>query len=216
MNINKRDILATSVRTIEELKRRYDLQGDKKDTGLEGIFPLSIAKGGTGATTAETALLLLSNQSINTSTTDGIRYLDMTADVVLVATSGGAAYLITNTNEMIGGLLVDGYEVALKPQLIWSNASPTSSFAAQTITLSDTSYDLIAIRFRWGTTDNGGGAPLVCIKGAGQNGASTHQSNRILRYATYNEDGTVTFTGGYYNDSGVNNSYCIPTEIWGI
>ena len=103
----------------------------------------------------------------------------------------------------------------LKSKLLWTNASPTSSFTAQTITLTDASYDLIAIRFKWSSSDNGGGAPLVCIKGAGQSGATSYESNRVQRYATYNDTGTVTFSAGIYNGSS-NNSYCIPTQIWGI
>lgn len=102
-----------------------------------------------------------------------------------------------------------------KPILVWKNASPTSNFDAQTITLTDSTRDIIAIRFRWAKEDNGGAAPLVCIKGAGQSAASTYENNRIMRYAAYNADGTVTFSNGLYNS---NNNYTvnIPTEIWGI
>lgn len=103
-----------------------------------------------------------------------------------------------------------------KPILVWKNSSPTSNFGEQTITLTDSTRDIIVIRFRWSTTNNNGAAPLVCIKGAGQNGASAHDaSNRVMRYTTYNADGTVTFSNGLYNGSN-NDIANIPTEIWGI
>lgn len=37
-------------------------------------------------------------------------------------------------------------------KLLWSNASPTSGFAAQTISLDLSGYDFVAIQHRWGTT----------------------------------------------------------------
>ena len=191
MGIEKRDILAGRQRGIEELKKRYMLDAEKpKEVDLSGYVKEDIFP-------------------------------------LSVKRGGSGCSILTKGNFLVGNgtepieektptEVLEEINAAKKPMLIWSNASETSNFEAQTITLSDASFDLIAIRFRWSTTDDGGGAPLVCIKGAGQNGASTYQSNRILRYVSYNEDGSVTFTGGYYNDSGINNKYCIPTQIWGI
>lgn len=198
MVIDKRDILATSVRNVEELKRRYELDKETKEMDLSDylkndVFPITVANGGTGGQAFTSGSYLIGNgaEAVQEKTPQQV------ADDV-------RAYVQPD---------LSGY--SLKPTLLWSNASPTSSFGEQTITLANTSYDIIVIRFRWSGGDNGGAAPLVCIKGVGQNGASSHESNRVQRYATYNANGTVSFSVGIYNGSS-NNYYCIPTQIWGI
>lgn len=195
--IDKRDILSTSIRNVEELKRRYNLE---KETEINlsnylssDILPLEVGKGGTGIQAFTKGSYLVGNGSSSLT--------EKTAEEV--------------ANDIEEYLTFDTSDLAKKPVLLWNNESPTSNFAAQTINLTNISYDIITISFRWSTSDMGGAAPLLCIKGAGQAGATSYEVNRVQRYATYNSTGTVTFSSGLYNGNS-NNAYCIPTHIWGI
>ena len=105
--------------------------------------------------------------------------------------------------------------LATKPTLLWKNASPTSSFAAQTISVAVSSYDLIMILWRNGT---GNLSFLPSVIFPYSNGAAF--STATYHNETMKRDGTVTassisFGDGYYNGS-VNNARVIPYSIYGI
>lgn len=252
--IDKRDILSTSIRNVEELKRRYNLEKeneiDLSNYLSSDLLPLEVGKGGTGGTNRSEAFTNLSFIGTNPSISDSpANWRDLGSGYAFINQSylsdqPASAGILINfvqmpyiTQEFIslpsGGhyyrsgthfqgwthtwkrFCDSGDNLAKKPTLLWSNESPTSSFSPQTLNLTNTSYDIIVISFRWSTSDVGGAAPLVCIKGAGQAGATSYEVNRVQRYATYNSTGTVTFSSGLYNGNS-NNSYCIPTHIWGI
>ena len=64
--------------------------------------------------------------------------------------SGSNIKTINNQSILGGGNLnISGLEM----DLLWTNASPTSSFAAQTVALDLSSYLLCRIEFRWGNND---------------------------------------------------------------
>lgn len=106
-------------------------------------------------------------------------------------------------------------------ELLWENASPTSAFAAQTISLNLSGYDFILVRgmyynylpsadmswhiFKVGETYT---QAMACMRGDG-----SEFSRRLVTVATTG----VTFTNGGINVSGVSGDrVAIPEEIYGI
>src|SRR5574344_187355 len=105
--------------------------------------------------------------------------------------------------------------------LLWTNSSPTSAFAAQTITISGgfSSYRYLVIECYYSTgavyiSDNldltgyslretSFGNPFYALSG------STYRSCTINKSA-----GTVVFQQGI--SGGTNNAYCIPGKIFGL
>lgn len=96
--------------------------------------------------------------------------------------------------------------------LLWTNASPTSSFAAQTVSLDLRGYDAVVI-----VVDADRRHTFPCFVGfqydlsylpSGYNAAS------FGRLATVSSVG-VDFGAGYYN-TGANNTVAVPQAIYGI
>lgn len=102
---------------------------------------------------------------------------------------------------------------------LWTNPNPTSSFAAQTISIDLNAYDWFAIEARWSTSSD-----LViplCIYNVDEsrhiislsNDASNRTGGRQFTYSASNR--AISFEGGYYNGSSSNASV-IPIAIYGI
>lgn len=200
MSIDKRDILATSVRNVEELKRRYDL--DKENEKAEpvdlseyvknDVFPISIANGGTGCQTFTEGSFLVGN---------GINPLQEKT----------LSEVITDIGAMT------------KPTLLWSNASPTSTFAAQTITLDLSAYNYVYIEncYASGTSNYLIRRTELFSKGC----TGTMLNGNFFtwlssRRATIDDSG-ITFSNGkyaYVGDTGQGEgaNYCIPLKIYGV
>lgn len=101
--------------------------------------------------------------------------------------------------------------------LLWTNPSPTSDFAAQTLALDISTYDAVEISFK-DSKNNSPGVVVKCMKGGNalaiQN--SGVDNGARWRYFLPKADGTgITFSTGY-NGSTSNNAYGIPYQIWGI
>jgi len=104
--------------------------------------------------------------------------------------------------------------VSPKWQTLWTNSSPTSSFAGQTVTLSSSDYDYLLVLFRWSTSDTEG---FASIAPKGNNVGGDHfEVNKVARYATRNSDTSYTFSDGYYNFASGYSDYAIPVKIIGI
>lgn len=102
--------------------------------------------------------------------------------------------------------------------LIWTNTDPTSSFAAQTVSVDWAGYDAVFIRTMFSTSTQTV-QPMsfhICDKNitafipitartSNQNGG---------RLFTFDDTGII-FQGGYYNGSATNN-YAIPYQIYGV
>ena len=107
-----------------------------------------------------------------------------------------------------------------KMDLLWTNASPTSSFAEQTVQLDLSNYSTIVIMY----------APydslqyyssMICFKGTiylvttdmGSGGAAS-----VARKATISNTGIAFETArlGYNGTATNNNTYIIPYKIYGI
>lgn len=106
----------------------------------------------------------------------------------------------------------------LKLTALWTNPNPTSSFAAQTISLDLAQYELILITFHnFASTDAQYGLlAQLCIVGDTNylqfTSATNNRNGR--RLATITTTG-VQFAACVYND-GTNNNYGIPYQIFGI
>ena len=103
--------------------------------------------------------------------------------------------------------------------LLWSNPSPTSSFAAQTININLNAYSWFAVRVRFSSTTpremplfffpvDEIGKYIYTVAG---------DTNRVgTRSITYDmENMALAISGGYYNGA-ANNSSVIPLEIYGV
>ena len=109
-------------------------------------------------------------------------------------------------------------ENALCIDLLWENASPTSSFAAQTIAIDLSNYNYVLIHFR--SFNQGDNTQYECNQiilngttgGLFASGVTT--SNNGTRRVTVTNTG-VEFMSGYWNGN-ANNDYEVPFYIYGI
>lgn len=116
------------------------------------------------------------------------------------------------------------------PTLLWTNDSPTTAFAAQTVSLDLSPYKTIGIQYRSAISASGqttfafypmdaniqisstlSGYPDVISAGYGQ----TTSMKSTARNLTISSTGIV-FGSGYSADSGSSNNYGIPVKIYGI
>lgn len=114
---------------------------------------LAITQGGTGATTAVAARGNLGIKSCGTY------------DILPIAKGGTGATTATEALRALGGI---------SWTKIWENASPTSAFANQTLTLDFSSYDLIIILFNLDSNERSVSPAIVPV---GHPGASSLQNN---------------------------------------
>ena len=102
--------------------------------------------------------------------------------------------------------------------LLWTNASPTSGFANQTVNLNLSNYDSLEIEFKTYSTSSAfhvsrhrigvesvlttatGGSPTLCP---------------VMRIFNSNASG-ITFVDYFDWNFGKNNTVCLPTKIYGI
>ena len=125
-----------------------------------------------------------------------------------------------NIDELASGTGIE------KRKLLWTNASPTSVFAAQTLSLALSGYDAVEIVSRF-TTSNIGQTVEKCEVGSRvfvekfYNATSTSAHATIMhRQIDVSSDG-VTFAGAKSkvtdgNTSTTDNSLLIPYKIYGI
>ena len=102
---------------------------------------------------------------------------------------------------------------------LWTNSSPTSTFAAQNVSVDLSPYDWYAIEYRYSTTSTSI-LPLAMFEVnenrhllSVANNTSTRTGGRALTYSIANQE--ISFEGGYYNGSAANTS-TIPVVIYGI
>lgn len=102
---------------------------------------------------------------------------------------------------------------------LWTNASPSSSFAAQEVAVDLTGYDLYAVQVRLSTTQDVryGMRFFPVDESTNQLECPQHTVNRTAgRNCTYSlTTKKLSFDGAYYNAS-ANNKIAIPLYIWGI
>lgn len=106
-------------------------------------------------------------------------------------------------------------------KLLWTNASPTSNFGAQTVSLDLSKYKAIKVRYRFATS-NAVAGPLIeqLIDDVEYRIVFWGGNSRVQRGATAKSTG-VTFTASGATDvpttaPGTSTNHCIPTHIYGI
>ena len=109
---------------------------------------------------------------------------------------------------------------------LWTNASPTSNFAAQTITLSAsmTDFEQIEVVYKYTTTGNEYHAyfDTTDYTYTGSNADEFGIISRpgtagYMRRLTMASTTTITITSAYrLNNSGSSNEYAIPVAVYGI
>ena len=108
---------------------------------------------------------------------------------------------------------------------LWTNASPTSNFAAQTIPLILNGYEYVLVRYLYST--NYQNYNQIAIVKVGRDAYLTFtgvaSTNIYLSQRTISVDNvSVTFGAPVYktyastSNPTANNEYCIPVEIIGI
>ena len=107
-------------------------------------------------------------------------------------------------------------------ELLWTNASPSSSFAAQSVSVDLTECSMVIITMYQGTESGNLSATWIVPKGAFAmlsivNGASSIGTVSYFRQATVN-DNSVSFGKGYRckETELEDNEYAIPAAIYGI
>lgn len=157
-----------------------------------------ISTGGTGATTVAGA-----RNALGLGNTSG----------ALPIANGG-----TGKTTALGALLALG---GIQIKKIWTNASPTSSFAAQTVNISDLqNYSMIMVRGRYsgGAYDSFTGFYKTTV---GTIGAITIAGASIANRNFTIKSNAIQFDVGeirlsYGGDASTNNVVAIPVEIYGI
>ena len=101
---------------------------------------------------------------------------------------------------------------------LWTNASPSSDFSAQTVPLDLSSWNLIAILAKTTTTGNTTSVFLAAVGTGSILSVPNLGSTQYFYKRTMDVQTTgVTFSTGYRNTSGTSGaSYCIPVAIYGL
>ncbi len=211
--LNKKDIRTTGVKNADELKQRYLLGHDYKEEietsekkimasleekteGLKELAfeqaPLSVSKGGTGATSFPSNSFLLGN--------------------------GTSALQAKTADEVV--TLLGAVE---KPVLLWENASPTSSFAEQTVSLNLSAYDFFLVAVLAASNNSntsyniGAKSPLNYSDGNSCLAAESYDMHAYRR-AKFYDDRIEFYSANKFSSSnaGGDNSKAIPYKIWGF
>ena len=115
-----------------------------------------------------------------------------------------------------------------KPQLttLWTNPNPASSFAAQTVTLSQSKKDFKIVRICFYTNCGSSFATdaYLCSVDLPEGTMSNplfgvdpnYNSAHAYRYVQIRSDTTIYFGGAYYNNGTANDTMCVPCKIVGV
>lgn len=101
---------------------------------------------------------------------------------------------------------------------LWTNADPSSNFAAQTVSVDLSGYSVIAIKY-CAQTGQGRYACSMVIKDGDSYyvtiGINSTSNNYYYKRGASADSSGVTFTTGYRNTS-ESTSYAIPVAIYGV
>lgn len=138
----------------------------------------------------------------------------------------------SNLNKIENGLksACDGVDTLLPPSgsfieqktLLWENASPTSEFPSQTVSLDLSGYDAVEIKFKqWvNNTEYTTTKVFVGEKTPLQTFGDQYARENLRRYATASNSGIVFAICTVFNipntSSTESASGCIPIKIYGI
>lgn len=115
--------------------------------------------------------------------------------------------------------LIDGIESGGGgPELLWTNAMPTSSFVSQPVDVAS-EYDGVLIECKFSNNLDVRGITYVPngvqTKIFAPENTITSNSEAGYRVVTATND-FIIFSAGWYTDHAQNNNSAIPTRIWGV
>lgn len=147
-------------------------------------------------------------------------------------TTIGASYNADGTQNLI--IKDDGSVIEIpdpNPVLLWTNASPTSAFAAQTVAVNGTGYSgyLVEVGGVRNETSNSGSLNITFVPMnsaykavSSQSYLNSSEANPFyyMRMVTSATENGITFSTGSYGKpatgSMAGTNYAIPTRIWGV
>ena len=143
--------------------------------------------------------------------------------VTSVNGASGAATVVSSINGVTGDIVLDADSVhAMCWDLLWENASPTSSFATQTVNIDLSDYTFVLVGIRWSTSADQI-SWQVCIVGETNKVTRCDAASSKVWVARRNIQVTasgVTFEdadqGNSTSDPSTNNGEVIPVSIYGI
>lgn len=112
-------------------------------------------------------------------------------------------------------------ETVSNKELLWSNSSSTSEFAAQTVTLtkSATNFDTLMVVMQYANTNTSTGISFISTNGVNEIMVGQNNGAAISKRDVTVSDKSVTFSIGRYNaanSEGSATSMCVPIAIYGI
>ena len=125
---------------------------------------------------------------------------------------------VTSVNNKTGAVTLDAEDVGAMSgwDLLWTNASPSSSFAAQTVQLNLSGYDMVCV-FGYNDVNDGG---IMAFAPVGETGTLFFMVNYRQRRNFAVSSAGVQFKDGYSgapnNNVIVSNTAAIPYYIYGI
>ena len=128
---------------------------------------------------------------------------------------------VSSVNGATGTVVLDADDVGAMSKwvLLWTNASPGSSFAGQTVQLDLSGYDIVVVLGRVNTTSDNY-CSCIAFKGIGNFlGFVTYHStaSKIGRYRWVTpSDSGVVFSNCTYSSGDTDNANAIPYQIYGI
>lgn len=114
---------------------------------------------------------------------------------------------LANMNSNSGGI---------PPKLLWTNPSPTSAFAAQTISLDLSNFDGVIIEGNSYTSSADKGFREYIKIGETKCGGRLNLSNTAGGSRPFTVTNTGVSVGNSMADEGLNNNMSIPTKIYGV
>ena len=192
----------------EEIYSIYAI-GDKVDGALSDVTDLKsrmtaeeskvqpIAKGGTGATTAEAARENLGVKSCGTY------------DILPIAQGGTGKTTAAEALEALGGASF---------KKLWENAKPSNAFVKQTISIALSGYDAVMIENC--LFNNYTDRRITQMFLVGKEGYMSQALQYIVWRMISIKSTGISFEQGQntyqFNATSADNTACIPTRIWGV
>lgn len=207
---------------IDEVKNLSGLMFETEWTE-GGVIPVS--KGGTGRTTNTSNSVLTGNGTNavqNVASANGAFYANATNGApkfgtLPIAQGGTGKTTAAEALAALGGISI---------KKLWQNASPTSDFAGQTLSLNLSEYDYVEIVFKSYKTISGEYISKFKVGSQGNLytltniGVASAASYATYRSVTTNQSGITFGAGGFKytsnNTWNLDNGYAIPVRIYGI
>ena len=149
---------------------------------------------------------------------------DLTNDSGFVnATQAAAVAPVQSVNGATGTVVLDADDVGAmsKWTLLWTNASPTSAYGEQTVSLDLSGYQMVAVVLNRATNDTTKNTTLVFVGSASkclvyQAAYGLYPASRNATVSTTGVAFSVGFDNGNSTAAGTSNSVGIPYQIYGI